>query len=313
VAPGGVRQGRGDGPDCRPVRFTLALPMCPPERLLPLARLADETGWDGLCLPESVFTPEEVSGSYPFTGDGERFWPLDAPWLDPWVALPAIGAVTERLVLSTGVVKLTLRHPLLVAKALATLAALYPGRVELGVGMSWMPEEYEWLGIPMAGRGARLDEELDVLRAVLAGGWVEHHGEAFSFGRLRSDPVPPVPVPLHVGGHSDAALRRAARRGDGWIGAQVGVDDLRDLVGRLRRFRDQAGADAVVPPDGDFAVKATPLVAPSVDAMEDVADVGLTEVITTPWYFYPGDPSDPGHQDESVARFAAEVIRPMGG
>lgn len=295
------------------MRFTLALPMCPPDRLLPLARLAEQSGWDGLCLPESVFTPEEVSGSYPFTGDGERFWPLDAPWPDPWVALPAVGAVTERLVLSTGVVKLTLRHPLLAAKALATLAALYPGRVELGVGMSWMPEEYEWLGIPMAGRGDRLDEALDVLRSVLAGGWVEHHGEVFSFGRLRSDPVPPVPVPLHVGGHSDAALRRAARRGDGWIGAQVGLAELRDLVGRLQRFREEAGADAVVAPDGEFAVKATPLVAATVDAMEEAADAGLTEVITTPWYFYPGDPSDASHQDESVARFATEVIRPLAG
>ncbi len=262
-------------------------------------------------MPESVFYPEEVSGRYPYTSDGERFWASDAPWVDPWVAIPAMAAATERIVLGTNVTKLPLRHPLLMAKTVGSAAALFPGRIELGVGLSWIPEEFSWLDQDMSTRGARLDEAIDILRAVLGGGWVEHHWRFYDFGRLRVDPAPAVPVPIVVGGHSDAGLRRAARRGDGWVGAQGDLDQIRDLVARLRRARDEAGDDAVVRPDQPFAIKVTPLVAATPDAMAEVAEAGVTEVITVPWYFFGGDPSDPSVQDESVARFGAEVIAPL--
>lgn len=295
------------------VRFTLALPMLPPERLVPLARTAEAAGWDGVSMPESVFYPEEVSADYPYSADGARFWATDAPWVDPWVAIPAMAGATERITLGTNVMKLALRHPLLMAKTVGSAAAMYPGRIELGVGLSWIPEEFEWLGQDMSTRGARLDEQIDVLRAVLAGGWVEHHGRFYGFGRLRVDPAPSVPVPIVVGGHSDAGLRRAARRGDGWVGAQCDMDQLRDVVARLRRFREEAGTDAVAGPDDPFSVKATPLVPATPEDMAAVAEVGVTEVITVPWYFFGGDPNDEAVQDESVERFGVEVIAPLAG
>jgi len=292
------------------VRFSLALPMVPPDRLIPLARRAEATGWDAISLPESVFYPEEVSADYPYTSDGKRFWPADAPWVDPWVAIPALAAVTERITFGTNVNKVVLRHPLLMAKTVGSTAAMFPGRIELGVGLSWIPEEFAWLGEEMRTRGKRLDEQIEILRSVMGGGWVEHHGAHYDFGRLRVDPAPREPVPILVGGHSDAGIRRAVRRGDGWIGAQCDLDQIREVTERLAAAREEAGTEAWVPADA-FAVKLTPIVAPTAEAMAEVAALGVTEVITVPWFFFGGDPTDPSVQLESVARFADEVIRPL--
>ena len=288
------------------MKFTLALPMCGPDRLLPLARAADEAGWDAVAMPDSVFYPERVSADYPYTADGKRFWPAEAPWVDPWVGIPAMAAVTERLGFYTNVLKTPLREPLLVAKTVGSTAAMFPGRIGLGVGLSWIPEEFAWLGQDMRTRGKRLDDQIAVLRAVLGGGWVEHHGPHYDFDRLRMEPAPTAPVPIYVGGHSDAGLARAARLGDGWIGAQCTLDEVRALMPRLQRARGEAGR-ADVP----FEVKLTPLVPATVDAMRELEALGVTDVITVPWYFRGGDPTDPQEQDRSVWWFADEVIGPM--
>ena len=288
------------------MKFTLALAMTPPEQVLPLARAAEAAGWDGICFPDSVFYPEEVSGDYPFTPDGKRFWPDDAPFVDPLVGMPAVGAATEGLALYTNVLKTPLRHPLLVAKAVGSIAALFPGRVALGVGLSWIPEEFEWLGQEKATRGKRLDEQIEIIRSAVAGGYVEHHGPHYDFGRLRMDPPAPGPVPIYVGGHSDAGLRRAARLGDGWIGAQAGADDLVALIDRLRVALAAEGRDL----DG-YEVKATPLVPAEPDEFAALAAAGLTDVITVPWYFSGGDPNAPQHQLDSLGWFAETVIEPL--
>lgn len=290
------------------MKFTLALAMTPPERVLPLARAAEEAGWDSVAFPDSVFYPEAVSAEYPFTPDGSRFWPEDSPFVDPLVGLPAVGAVTERLGLYTNVLKTPLREPLLVAKAVGSLAAMFPGRVGIGVGLSWIPEEFEWLGQQMRTRGKRLDEQIEIMRAAMAGGYVEYHGDHYDFDRLRMDPAPPAehPVPVYVGGHSDAGIRRAARLGDGWIGAQVSPEELTELVGRIRVALDEAGRTGE-----PFEIKATPMVAPTVDEMAGLAEIGLTDVITIPWYFSGGDPNDPQHQVDSLGWFAETVIEPL--
>ncbi|MFN8019084.1 MAG: TIGR03619 family F420-dependent LLM class oxidoreductase [Acidimicrobiales bacterium] len=290
------------------MQFTLALAMCPPERVLPLARAAEAAGWDAVCFPDSVFYPEQVSGSYPFTADGKRFWPDDAPFVDPLVGMPAVGAATERLQLYTNVLKTPLREPLLVAKSLGSIAALFPGRVGLGVGLSWIPEEFQWLGQEMKTRGKRLDEQIAIIRAVLAGGYVEFHGQHYDFDRLRMEPPAPAdhPVPIYVGGHSDAGIRRAARLGDGWIGAQSTHDELVGHIDRIRAALDDAGRSSE-----PFEIKATPIVPATVDDMAKLAEAGLTDVITVPWYFSGGDPTDPQHQIDSVAWFAEHVIHPL--
>lgn len=290
------------------MKFTLALAMCPPERLLPLARAADDAGWDAVALPDSVFFPEQVSAPYPFTADGERFWAPDTPFVEPFVGMAAMAAATERLGFVTNVLKSPLREPLLIAKTVSSLAALFPGRIELGLGLSYLPEEYRWLSQDKSTRGARLDEQIEIIRKVLGGGWVEHHGRHYDFDRLLIAPVPPAdrPVPIHIGGHSDAAMRRAVQLADGWIGAQAGRDELAELLARMAAVRTEAERG----PDG-FEAQATPLVPATVEAMADLSELGLTGVITMPWYFAGGDPADPAHQLDSVRWFADTVIHPL--
>ena len=126
------------------MKFTMALALTPPEQYLPLARAADEAGLDSIALPDSVFFPEKVSAEYLYTADGSRFWDAETPWLEPWVAIPAMAAVTTRIHIYTHVLKLAIRNPLLVAKTVGSAAVLSGNRVGLGVGLGWIPEEFAW-------------------------------------------------------------------------------------------------------------------------------------------------------------------------
>ena len=288
------------------MRFTISLPFTPPDHLLPIARAAESTGWDAISVPDSVFFPEEVSAGYPYTSDGKRFWPAEAPWPDPWVAIPAMAAVTERLSFFTNVMKVGIREPLLVAKTVTSTAAMFEGRIGLGVGLSWIPEEFSWLGQEMKTRGKRLDEGIEILRACLAGGWVEHHGKHYDFDRLMMAPAPKEPVPIYVGGHSEPALKRAARLGDGWIAVQVTPEEIAQTVPKLHSFREEYGTA-----DRPFEIKVTPLVMPSIEAMDELAALGVTDVITVPWYFYGGDPEALDTKLRDLERFADEIITPI--
>lgn len=288
------------------MRFTISLPFTPAEHLLPIAAAAEAAGWDAISVPDSVFFPEEVSAGYPYTSDGKRFWPAEAPWPDPWVAIPAMAAVTERLHFFTNVMKVGIREPLLVAKTVTSTASMFEGRIGLGVGLSWIPEEFSWLGQEMKTRGKRLDEGIEIIRACLAGGWVEYHGRYYDFDRLMMGPTPSEPVPVYVGGHSDPALRRAARLGDGWIAVQVTPDEIAETVPKLTAYREEYGRS-----DLPFEIKVTPLVMPSIEAMDELAALGVTDVITVPWYFYGGDPEALDTKLSDLARFADEIIAPI--
>lgn len=288
------------------MRFTVSLPFTPADHLLPIARAAEAAGWDAISVPDSVFFPEEVSAGYPYTPDGQRFWPAEAPWPDPWVAIPAMAAVTERLAFYTNVMKVGIREPLLVAKTVTSTAAMFEGRIGIGVGLSWIPEEFAWLGQEMKTRGKRLDEGIEILRACLAGGWVEHHGRHYDFGRLMMAPAPAEPVPIYVGGHSEPALKRAARLGNGWIAVQVTPEEIAETVPKLQRYREEYGTA-----DRPFEIKVTPMVMPSIEAMDELAALGVTDVITVPWYFYGGDPESLDTKLADLTRFAEEIITPI--
>jgi probable F420-dependent oxidoreductase len=290
------------------MRFTVPLPMLPPHHYVPMARAAEANGFATVAVPDSVFFAESVSGDYPFTADGQRWWPAETPFLDPFVAIPAMAAITERITFVTNVLKLPLRNPLLVAKQVASIAALSGDRLRLGVGVSWMPEEFAWTGTDMRTRGARTDEAIEVIRAVCAGGgprWVEHHGRHHHFDRLMISPAPELPVRVLVGGHSDAAMRRAARN-DGWISANVTAAELTELVHRLRGHLDDAGRSS----DG-FEVNALAVDVLDADGFRRLGALGVTECQVVPWYFYGGDPAALDVQLDSLARFADTVMTQM--
>lgn len=280
--------------------------MTPPDELLTLARAAEATGWDAIAMPDSVFFPEQAAADYPYTSDGERFWDAEVPFVDPFVAIPAMAAATERIAFYTNVHKVVLRHPLLVAKQLGSLAALFEGRIGWGLGLSWMPEEFAWLGQDMSTRGKRLDEIIPILRGALQPGFTEFHGAQYDFGRLAMSPAPRQPVPLYVGGHSAPALRRATRLADGWIGAQVNATQIDELVAGLRAGLAEAGRS-----DEPFEVKVTPLVMDQPEAFAAVAAQGVTDVITVPWFYQGPGPHSLAAKLESLERFAVDVMNPV--
>lgn len=288
------------------MHFTVPLPMMPADHYVPMARAAEANGFDSIAVPDSVFFPEAVTVDYPFSADGDRWWPPETPFIDPLVAIPAMAAVTERITFLTNVLKLPVRHPLLVAKQVASIAALSGDRFRLGVGISWIPEEFVWTGTDMRTRGARTDEAVEIIRTVCAGGgprWVEHHGRYYDFDRLMISPAPTRPVRVLVGGHSDHAMRRAARLGDGWISANVSAAELEQLVARLHAHLAEAGRT----PEG-FEVNGLAIDVLDAAGFRRLEALGVTECQVAPWYFYGGDPNDLGVQVDSLAHFADEVI-----
>ncbi len=288
------------------MKFTLSLAMTAPDELLALARAAEETGWDAVAMPDSVFFAEEVSADYPYTSDGDRFWDAEVPFVDPFVAIPAMAAVTTRLSFYTNVYKVVLRQPLLVAKMLGSLGAMFEGRIAWGLGLSWMPEEFAWLGQDMRTRGKRLDEIIDVLRAATRPGFSEFHGAHYDHGRLAMSPAPTTPIPLYVGGHSDPALRRAAQRADGWVGAKATTKEIDRVVTELRGHLDDAGRTGE-----PFEIKLTPLVLATPEAFAGVAAQGVTDVITVPWFYAGPGPHSLDEKLDHLARFARDVIDPL--
>lgn len=262
------------------MKYTCSIAMGPIDQLVELARTAEEVGFDSIALPDSLFYMEKQSADYPYTADGSRMWNEDTPWVDPLIAAAAMGAVTSTLRFYTNVLKLGSRNPLLLARQVGSVANLTGNRFGFGVGIGWAPEEFEWCGVPYAKRGARVDEMIEVLKLVLNGGMVEFHGKFFDFDRLQMSPAPSEPVPFYVGGHTDVALRRAARIGDGWTSAMMTCDQLAETITRLGELRAEYGR-----PDLPFEYQAVCIDKFGVDGHRELAAAGVTDNIVIPWIF----------------------------
>ncbi|MGZ6928114.1 MAG: TIGR03619 family F420-dependent LLM class oxidoreductase [Acidimicrobiia bacterium] len=288
------------------MRWTVAFPMFPVDHLLPMARAAEEAGFDTITVPDSIFYPEQVSADYPYSADGGRFWAPETPFPDPFVSISAMAAVTERIRFLTNVVKLAIREPLSVAKQLSSMAALSHDRVGLGVGLSWIPEEFAWTHNDMKTRGRRADEMIEILKLVCAGGgprWVEYHGKHYDFDRLMMSPAPEQPVPIYVGGLSDPGFRRAARLADGWISVQNTTAEIVGAIEAIDRHREEYGRA-----DRPFEINALPTDAFDVDGYRRLADAGVTEIQAVPWYFTGKDPDDLTNRIDSLFWFADTIM-----
>jgi probable F420-dependent oxidoreductase len=283
------------------MKFTAFVPYILPLQLLPVAKAADEAGWHAVALPDCVFHPEKVSARYPYSADGMRHWAPDTPFIDPYVGIPAMAAVTSNLSFFTDVLKTPLRQPLLLAKTLGSAASLFPGRIALGVGTSWMPEEFKWLSEDMASRGPRLDEMMEIIRRCLSPGWAEFHGKHYDFDKLLMSPVPSGPIPIYVGGHAAPALRRAASLGDGWIAAYADTDELKSVIPRLLAHRADS-ARAKEP----FEIIASTMEMPSLDDIRRLEDMGVTGLAIRP---YPVDAETVTAKCDSIKRYGETIIR----
>lgn len=286
------------------MRFTLSVALTPLDQLTELAVTAEECGFSSIALPDSLFYSEQVSADYPYTPDGSRFWDENTPWVDPLIAAASMGAATDRITFYTSVLKLGSRNPVLLARQVGSVANLTGDRFGLGLGVGWAPEEFEWCGVPYRRRGKRVDEAIDVLRLILGGGMVEYHGEFFDFDKLCMSPAPKRHVPFYVGGHSEPALRRAARAGDGWSSAMMKLDDLRSAITRLDSLRAEYGRA-----DEPFEFQAVCIDRFGLDGYREQADVGVTDAITVPWVFDGlGFDAPVEQKKDSIKKFAAEII-----
>ena len=285
------------------MRFVVSLAFNDPSHLVPLARAAEAAGFDSLALSDHVVHPREIRTPYPYTEDGSPRWPPFTAWPDPWVTIGHLAAVTERLRFLTSVYVLAMRNPFQVAKTVGTAAVLSRNRVALGVGAGWMRDEFELMQQPFEGRGARLDEMLEVLAGLWAGGWVEHHGEHYRFDALEMSPVPSEKIPIYVGGFSAPALRRAATRADGWISDLHTTAVLADLIPKVRALR----ADS--PRAGDpFDVLVSCVDAYDLGGYRRLEDLGVTHVMTMPWIFYGASQESLEQKLAGIARFGDEVL-----
>ena len=213
-----------------------------PDQLLDIARGAEEAGFHGLLLSDHLFFPGELRSKYPYSEDGKPMFDGTMPFPDPFTTIAAMAAVTTRLRFGTMVYILPLRHPLEVAKSVGTAAVLSGDRVVLGCGAGWIREEYDALGVDFATRGKRYDEMIDVLRKAWSGDLVEHRGAHFDLGSFQMSPAPRAPVPIWIGGIGGPALRRAAKRGDGWIGTGQSPDEALALLDAAARAAGEGGS-----------------------------------------------------------------------
>ena len=286
------------------MRFSYAESMTDPSFYGPLAQAAEEAGYDSMVIPDSICYPREADSKYPYNPDGSRDFLEDKPFLEPFSLIPALGAVTSRIRFVTFVVKMTVRNPVLLAKQATSTAVLTGNRLDLGVGTSPWREDYDVLGVDWANRGRRLDESIAILRGLAAGGYLEHHGEIYDVPAIKIAPVPSEPIPVLIGGHADAALRRAARLGDGWMHGGGDPADLPRLLARLAELRRQAGADR------PFQIYVISLDAYTVDGVRRLEEQGVTDVIIGfRWPYATGPDTEPlGRKLDNLRRFADDVI-----
>jgi probable F420-dependent oxidoreductase len=287
------------------VRFSYAESMTDPSFYPVLARAAEEAGYDSMVVPDSICYPEHATSRYPYSPDGTREFLEDKPFIEPFSLIPALGAVTERLRFVIFVLKLPVRNPLLVAKQATSTAVLTGNRLVLGVGTSPWLEDYQVLGVPWERRGQRMDEEIAIIRGLSAGGFFEHHGEIFDLPPVKIAPVPTAPIPILIGGHSAAALRRAAQVGDGWLHGGGDPADLPGLLSKLAELRRREGTA-----DRPFEVHVISADGYSADGVLRLAELGVTDVIVGfRWPYQVGQDTEPlADKLTNLRRFADRVI-----
>jgi probable F420-dependent oxidoreductase len=286
------------------MRFTYAEAMTDPTYYIPLARAADEAGYHAMTIPDSIAYPYESDSTYPYTEDGNREFLDGKPFIESFALIGALSAVTTKLHFNIFVLKLPIRPPALVAKQAGSLAALFDNRLGLGVGTSPWPEDYEILGVPFARRGKRMDECIDVIRGLTTGEYFEYHGEFYDIPKTKMTPAPTKPVPILIGGHAEAALKRAARN-DGWMHGGGDPEELDLLIKRVKRLREDVGRA-----DEPFEIHVMSIDGFTLDGIKRLEDKGVTDVIVGFRIPYiKGDDTEPlDDKIRHLERFAEKVI-----
>jgi probable F420-dependent oxidoreductase len=246
-----------------------------------LAQRAEELGFESVWIPEHLVLPARITSRYPYSADGVPPFTTDTPHLDPLILLTQIAAVTSRIRLGTNIYLLPLRHPIVAARLVMSLDVVSNGRLTLGVGIGWLAEEFDAVGIDFRTRGARARECIRVLKTLWTDSEPEFHGRFFSFGPLKFEPKPvqkPGP-PIVLGGETEAALKRAAALGDGWYGVGHTPQTVEVQVKKLRRLLEKAGRETK-PFEITVSHAAGTL---SREDVERYGEVGVDRIVVLPW------------------------------
>jgi probable F420-dependent oxidoreductase len=265
-----------------------------------VCRTAESAGFESLWGGEHVILPTNIESTYPYTADGKIPAQPDTPIPDPLIWLAFAAALVPSMRLGTCILIVPQRNPLVLAKELATLDQLSGGRLELGLGVGWLKEEFDALGVPWERRGARNDEYIAAMRAVWAGPHAEFHGEFVDFEPVTCSPRPvQTSIPILVGGDTDAAINRAVRLADGYFPGEGDVDRLAELITRLRRACEDAGRD---PDSIEINAMFGAQMADPIAGAEQLAALGVGRAMV-PAFFFMG----PGGMDR-LAEFGDRVI-----
>ncbi len=253
------------------------------------AQAAEANGFESIWTVEHVIYPEGYSSTYPYDPSGKMPARPDTPIPDPLIWLAYLAGVTETIRLGTGILILPERNPVVLAKELATLDDLSNGRLELGIGVGWLREEFDALGIPWERRGKRTDEYVAAMRTLWTGELVAHEGEFVNFANVSSNPRPQQEnIPIVVGGHSEAAAKRAGRLGDGFFPGRGSVEELKASFELVRQTAQDYGRD---PSAIEFTAGSEALFGPDPKgAVEEMAAIGTDRMIVPAFLFLGEDP-----------------------
>ena len=210
------------------------------DQFIAIAQKAEELGYEGITVPDHLAYPATIETPYPYTEDGEVWWPNTNPWPDPWVTLTAMGVATSTLRFATNIYLAALRDPFTVSRATSAAAIYTNNRVACGVSAGWLKEEFDLLGLDFRSRGRRLDEVIQCVRDLNSGEVVSHTGEFYQYDDVIMSPVPTQPIPFWVGGKSKAALRRAADN-DSWLGVPLMLEEMKGVIDTIFEKRRENG------------------------------------------------------------------------
>ncbi|MCB1731067.1 MAG: TIGR03619 family F420-dependent LLM class oxidoreductase, partial [Halieaceae bacterium] len=270
------------------MKFSYQVGMCEPDHYLPLARAAEEAGFHGLTIPDSICYPQEASARYPYNKDGSREFLESVPFVESLIAVAAMAAVTQQIELATFVYKLAVRQAPVVAKQVQGIQVLSGNRFVFGVGISPWEEDFAVCGVPWDKRGQRLDEQIDILRGLESGDFFAYRGEVHDMPANKMCPAPSQPTPILIGGHAEPALRRAARVGDGWMCAGADLAQLQAYISLIRQLREEYGTA-----DRPFRVYTTGQDAFTPDGIARLEEIGVTDVVIGFRNVYEMEPDKP--------------------
>lgn len=287
------------------MKFSLNLSAEPNDHYAPLAQAAESAGFDALTMPDSICYPKECVSKYPYNEDGSNSFLDGLPFIDPFIQMARLAAVTKKVELTTAVVKLPVRQPVVVAKMLTSLAVISNNRIKLGVGISPWKEDFEATQIAWQRRGKRMDEMIEIINGLMAGEYFSYQGEELSIPELKLCPVPDKRVPILIGGHAEPALKRVARLGDGWVAAGGDVEALGPMIARIHELRKEYQRDHL-----PFEIHATGADAFTPAGIVSLEKIGVDMVFVGFHNIYGGKPDTRTLEEkiDHIQQYAAGII-----